>query len=210
MGPDAISRTPDAQPLAPDEAPRPSEWGGAQDDWGSGFDAPLQTSSGATAAFQFADLDAALDKVSASVAPKVPAASTTQQQPVSAPAGGQASEQPFPAGTSCTAAAGPELPAFYLHAAPEPARAVDQRLQPEHAAHVAELLRRYKEEEGQVRGSVPARSLNDPVSLEGISEVPLLSASREPAAKPCSHLVRYPTRTDRCRAGARRGIGAGR
>ncbi len=158
MDMDAISRPPDAQPLAPDTAPRPSEWGGAQDDWGSGFDAPLQLGSGATAAFQFADLDAALDKVSATVAPTLPAAST-QQQPVSVPAGGQASQQPLPVGTSCTAAAGPELPAFCLHAAPEPARAAGQTLQPEHAAHVAELLRRYKAEEGQVSGPLPSSSL---------------------------------------------------
>ena len=173
-GMEAISTSPDAQPLATQTALPPSEWGGTQDDWGSGFDAPLQPNGGAPAAFQFADLDAALEMVSSKSHPAGSASST--QQPVAAPAGGQVSEEPHVNSTSCTGAGGPELPAFYLHAAPEPARAADQRLRPEHAAHVAELLRRYKEEEGQVTGSSPIGDPKCHQSLGSILEVPLLLA----------------------------------
>ena len=154
MDVEAASRHPHERLPAPTSAPGPSEWGdGAQDAWGAGFSDPPQTSSGSSAVFEFADLDAALDKVAAT-APK-PSTTPSQQPHSTVAAVSETKLQEVHRISSCTAEAGPGLPAFYLHAAPEPARAADPRLEPSHAAHVAELLRRYKEEEGQVPATRP-------------------------------------------------------
>ena len=131
-----------------------------QDSWGSAYDGgPTQPGSGAGGVFRFADLDAALDNAP-KAAPQLSAAATHRL--ASGVARAQDSQQGAPNCSSCAAEAGPELPAFYLHAAGEPARAADPGLEPAQAAHVAELLRLYAEQEGQVAGPCTAPPSSSP------------------------------------------------
>ena len=140
-------RQTEAQSPVSAAAPALSDWGSAASGWGAGpgVDEPQPYRSGSAAAFDFADLDAALDKASR---PGSRSSVPTMSQHESAAAGIPSPQETAP---SCAAPAGPQLPAFYLHARPEPTRgAVHWELEPEDAAHVAELLQQYKAQDGQV------------------------------------------------------------
>lgn len=117
------------------------DWGmSGGDDWGAAEDGAAAAAGGAASAFDFGDLNAALEAVG-SVAPA--AKPTSKQQPAEPPSSGGAAAGAAPAYD----VAQPSLPAFYLFAEPESqCTAGSGRQQCSEQEHLQQLMARYEAE----------------------------------------------------------------
>lgn len=146
-GPAAAAGTPAPAAQAPPsnglQAAAADDWGmGGSDDWGDGAD----PGDAATAAFDFGDLNAALEAVGSTAAAAAAATAAAKQARSRAPGSSnrKAASVYDPARTS--------LPAFYLYSQPESQCSSGGTRQPQAATaeqeHLQQLVAQYEQEEG--------------------------------------------------------------